>query len=372
MTIIAECQDYFDDNIWFNIFKYFGNDHGLRNTNSRNLHTLDLLRTFLFTSKEDNARVKRYLQQVPQKFHYREGNLSQVCWFCRNGVMLESLDFYGKIREEIEIIYFLWMLTMCNTDSLKTMTVNFCWVMKVDKSMDAIKARTSCTSNRVLTLEDHNFVIFANKIQKASMMEYEEIVMDILTSNAMTVKTLCVLVTPDQLMFPFYQLVNNDSKQSNLENLKLNIRRGTKDAELGQTYQAISRLPNLKKLTLLVGSSSMTLFSSHWIESNSLEEIDVRESDIDYIIKQCKCPSLKVFRCKFIPQKRWVDSWIGVKAVEPITRSEIDNRIENSDYVSFDDDFYGSYTLQYQVGIRAFKGMKVPDSCKVLVDVTSE
>ena len=78
-----------------------------------------------------------------------------------------------------------------------------------------------------------------------------------------------------------------------------------------------------------------------------------------------------MFRGEFVPQKRWVDSWIGVnKAIRPITRSEINHQIDEVvDCVV--DDFYTSYTLQYAVRNRPFEGMSVPDTCIVLVDVLS-
>ena len=148
---------HFDDNIWFNIYKYYGNEQyaGLKKNNNtkRNkttgfMYRYDLFQTFFLLSKEHHARVTRFAQQVPQKFCYfendsREGRknqenlyiLSLISWFCRNGVQLEVLDFYQlgqqqaqgpKFWEELLLLFF-WMLTSCNTTTLKCLKINFCW-----------------------------------------------------------------------------------------------------------------------------------------------------------------------------------------------------------------------------------------------------
>mmetsp|Transcript_24560 Transcript_24560/g.36408 ORF Transcript_24560/g.36408 Transcript_24560/m.36408 type:complete len:428 (-) Transcript_24560:150-1433(-) len=422
---------HFDDNIWFNIYQYYGNEQGneqhagLKNNNNTKrskttgfMYRYDVFQTFFLLSKEHHASVTRYAQQVPQKFCYFENYsqnqdnlyiLSLISWFCRNGVQLEVLDFYqvGQRQaqepgpgfwEEILLLFF-WMLTSCNTTTLKCLKINFCGNnQKADASMstststDHLVYEIGRIFKRRMSDQDGNdkLAMLAYKIlvQKAPMTEYQDIIMDILSNHANTVETLSIKITQDQQNFPFYQLMRIRKKnatrtctskqqqesqlQSNMIELNLHVQKCSSKKSiycLSQTYRGISKLTNLKTLRLIASNSSTS--QRNWVESDSLEEIDIRNSSVDFVIHQCKCPSLRVFRGEFVPQKRWVDSWIGVnKAIRPITRSEINHQIDEIADCAVDD-FYTSYTLQYAVRNRPFEGMSVPDTCIVLVDVLS-
>ena len=343
---------HFDDKIWFHICAYFGNEYGkIRHTRLETFRPIHLFRAVGSASKEDHERLVRYVQLVPQNYYYRKNKPSLLSWFCRYGVKLESIDFYGQIRDDAELAFCLWILKCCNTDDLKSLKVNFCW--------------PSPTRKMVIAEGLEKFAIFPDGIKGASSTKDQLHIMDILAEQASGIETMRISVTSDQLRLPFFVMKNG--RHSLLEELTLNIHQGN-NVELEPMYQNIANLHCLRRLTLMVGCKNLGNVASHRIESLTLEEIDVRESEADFIVKGCKCPSLKMFRGKYIPRRRWRDSWVGVKAASPITKSEINSRIQNGDFVAFDDDFYGSHTLEYVVGSRPFVGMEVPDSCIVMVD----
>ena len=357
---------HFDDNVWYTIFEYFGTEHDLnhrkRNKSKTSFRPIHLFKAMICASKEDHARLIRYVQHVPQMYRYCKEDQYLLPWFCRYGAKLESIDFHGKIHSNTELAFFLWMLKYCNTSTLTSLKANFCWTRRqFDRKFDGIRKHTA----ELLQSRDP-FYVFVDMIESLSTSEKCMIVKDFLCENSKTVINLSMSVTSDQLGLPFF--MNTGSSQSPLKHLKLNIQKGM-SSNLTIIYQGIANSHNLKSLNLSVGSQYASLAHTHRIESRSLEEIDVRGSEIGFIVSECRCPSLKVFRGKYVPHKRWYNHWIGVRAQSPITKMEIDRKIEEGQFVDFDDSIYGSHTLQYVVGARPFSGMEVPDACIVLIDV---
>jgi hypothetical protein len=340
-----------DDSIWFHIFSCFGNDHGLiRHAKLTTFRPIDLFTSLSLVSKKFHDRLIRYMQVVPQNFYYREEKTCLLLWFCCHGVKLGSIDFYGRIHSETELSYFLWLLKRCNTGQLKSLKVNFHWKsphkdFHVDKGLEDF---SMCPDGITGSEDQRRLVCF-------------------LHDHACTISKLDILVSSDQLCLPFFFMRNLNGRKSALQHLSLNIRKGD-NLVLESIYEAIANDNALRKLSLNIFSQQRTAVS-HRIESLTLEEIDTRESAADFILDQCKCPSLKVFRGKCIPRKHWPDGWVGARAVSRITKAEIRNRIKSGDYVGFNGDFYGYHTLAYVVASRPFIGMNVPLSCVVLIDV---
>ena len=340
-----------DDSIWFHIFSFFGNEHGLtRRAKLRSFCPTDLFKSLSLVSKEHHVRLIRYMQVVPQNVNYREKKILLLPWFCSHGVKLGSVDFYGQIRSETEFSYFLWLLKCCNTDQLTSLKVNFHWTMPREEFNVAneLEAFAKCPDGIHGPNDERHLLRFLNQ-------------------HVFTISKLDILVSSDQLSLPFFFLRNLNGTKSTLEELSLNIRKGSNKG-IESIYQRIANATALRKLSLNV-FSQQAIPVSHCIQSKTLEEIDIRESAADFIIHECHCPSLKIFRGKCIPRKHWPDGWVGLRAATPITKMEIRNKIHNGDYVAFNDEYFGFHTLEYVVAERPFKGLSGSDSCVVLMDV---
>ena len=340
-----------DDNIWFHIFSFFGNDHGLiRHAKLGTFRPRDLFTSLSLVSKVYHERLMRYMQVVPQNFYYREEKTSLLLWFCCHGAKLGSIDFYGRIHSETELSYFLWLLKSCDTGQLTSLKANFHW--------------KSSHKNFLVSKGLEKFNKFPDGIAGS---EDQGNLARFLNEHASTISRLDILVSSDQLCLPFFFLRNLNRRKSALQYLSLNVRKGY-NRSLALIYSEIANANALRKLSLNVFSQQRTAVS-HRIKSSTLEEIDTRECAADFILDECKCPSLKVFRGKCIPRKHWPDGWVGVRAVVRITKAEVRNKIHNGDYVAVSGDFYGYHTLEYHVASRPFIGMDVPLSCVVLIDV---
>jgi hypothetical protein len=350
----SELLYLFDDNIWFNIFGLFGNEYGVtRRVNPKEFCPKDLFQAMCSVSKEFQARLLRYVQQVPQKFYYSE-DLSLFSWFCLNRLKLEAIDFYRHDGQAVS--FCLWMLKTCNTDHLESLKANFYKL-------------SDLPSNQNSSEGDHKFALLPDGIKGLFSMDDQSRIIALLAKHAKKIKSLQIGISSSQLKLPFFMM--NKDTNSCLEELIINIPvHHNNDFDLQGMYQNISNLRLLKKLTL-VGQNhpSSSLWSRHTINSASLEEIDVRECEDDFIVSECVCPSLRVFKGKFIPRKHWKNGVIGAKAVPIITKAEVREKIMLREFVDFDSDYYGYHTLEYRVGSRPFSGMVVPDSCVVRIDV---
>lgn len=367
MNVAPDHSIHFDDKIWFHIFAYFGNDFGLlRRTNTKAFRPANLFKAVGTLSKEFRSILLRYMQLVPHNYsyqyraYYRKNIPSLLSWFCRYGVKLGSIEMYGQIQSDLELALFLWILKCCNTDQLEYLKVNFSW-----PSFNA-------TRSIEITKDVEKFTLLPDGIRGVSSTADQLLVTDFLAEHASTVRRLHVSVNSDELLLPFFANKNRKRRPC-LEELTLILRpeEGNND-DLQTMFDEVATFDSLKKLTLVVGSEKFTrrggYMTPHRIESSTLEEIDVRESVDGFIFDVCNCPSLKVFRGKYIPRRHWTDGWVGVCAVSKITSSEIKGRIQRGEFCSFDDDFYGAHTLEYVAGSRPFRGMNVPDACIILID----
>lgn len=349
-----EQRVHLDDRIWYNIFSYFGHEYGKsRHVNLKRFRPAHLFRAFSLVSKEDRDRLIDYTRRVPQKLFFRRTNSKLLYWLCNSGVKLEFIDFYGQIKNHNDFALLLMILETCNTTSLKTLKLNLNWSSLSSKEISNQTLEKIKDSTRELLVNGEMFSSSWNNLVRNFLLEH-----------ASAITTFDISISSDQLKIPFF--TERDGHKSLIHNLTINVQKGSA-LDITPMLNDITKLSNLKKLRLIAGFTDN--IERIRIESQTVEEIDIRECRSDFVIESCNCPSLKLLHGKMIPRRRWKVGYNGPLASPPLTRNEVRDLIKNGEYVDFDDSFYGHHTIQYNVHDRGFLGMNVPKSCSVKIDM---
>ena len=127
-----------------------------------------------------------------------------------------------------------------------------------------------------------------------------------------------------------------------IEDLCLKVDNISPRDNLERLGDMVEQMPNLKKLFLKTYDRGELR-----INSRSLEEIDVTESNLGFMVTECICPSLQTFRVRN-------DAFVGPHNGVQLAASH-DIRIENSDQSTF------------ALSEFDFVGMEAPKSCVVKV-----
>ena len=125
------------------------------------------------------------------------------------------------------------------------------------------------------------------------------------------------------------------------------------DSDFEELSGLIQHSPNLKRLTLSI-TWKYRLFN---ISSNSLEHIDMTDSNEGYFLDKCVCPSLKTLKCNY--NAFYTKVYNDLKPHLPLSNEEALARLNQQ---------IGHYpTVNVQAGENSFDELVAPDSCRVMI-----
>ena len=115
-----EGNHHLADGIWFNIYSFLQcihyEDEESIQKKSSTLHKI--FRLIGYISKNDNARIVRYIQQIPHELKCLRHDKDGLIWACRNGMKLRALDLGMSSSTEAILI-----LKSCNVSHMHTLKI---------------------------------------------------------------------------------------------------------------------------------------------------------------------------------------------------------------------------------------------------------
>lgn len=337
-AIVGETQDSPQDNplhitdlpdeLWFRTYSFL---HTTSPCESLSIN--ELFQTVNCVSKEENARLMRYVRQVPQDFRYEEGieNLDALIWACRNGMKLGKVDF-RTCDSPIEFNLCLLMLRSCNIRDMQVLKIKNFWLANDKHKSQSILQQLIKAG---IPADEVNYPM--------NPVDFQKQISTCVKENTRALRKICIESKHDELYMPFF---TNFSRTLNDVTVKLFEGMGSTDC-LQELMDAVNEMPKLKKLKM-----NACMKASVSVKSMSLKKIDVKSSLGGFVVKECICPSLTILRASYFVEDK---CWNGVM---PMAKIEMQKALENN-YVK------EKCIVDIQAGSNEFHGMLVPDSCNV-------
>jgi hypothetical protein len=334
---LGTCTDTFHiadlpDEIWFRFYSFL---HTKAHWESLSFN--ELFRSMSSVSKEGNGRLMRYVQQVPQDFTYEEdnGNLDALLWACRNQIKLGKVDF-RSCDSCFEFNLCLLMLRRCNITDMHILKIKTFWLAN-----DEFK-------NMGIAQKVIEAGIPADEILKPmSPFDFQRELASCVQKRSRALRKVAVLCKHNEIYIPFFTNFSQtlvDVTLKLFEGIDANRSSGN---DLQAFTNVVTNMPKLKKLKI-----NACLTASISVKSDSLTKIDVRSSLGGFLIDECICPSLGLFRSSYFVKD---SSWNGVR---PVARIDVQEELEKK----YAED---KRVIDMQVRSNPFLGMHVPDSCIV-------
>ena len=316
---------------------------------SRTAQNQDSVRTLFQSFGLVSSSLRRicfdYLRKTPLFINVAHLNLEETAWLANHHAKIGSFRFSSET--DLGIAKSLHLLTSCNVSELEVLNIP---AMVTPKQAPVDKCDQAAAAGIPL-YPGHRF--------------------DITEIHSKTVKALrgrCFSIKSMELacyLIPWCDLLITDYRET-LEELTLKITNSQEpdpqmDSSMASSQMAIATdviesMPCLKKLQL------RTWFRADInIKSASLEEIDTYFMFDESYVRKCDCPKLKVFKCRNFEQ--FYQCKNGVVPVTPFTEAELvllrhDGGIDR---------WYERPSVDFRVGDRPFRGMKVPIKCIVSI-----